>query len=283
MMAMFYVLRPTQALLQWLEEQQIPWWVWSVQPRVWSQMGEDDHVYPGQEENAQTFLKLAILAHFQWELECAIRSGMTEPVDYYAVTRRVLTGLLGPPPLTVEVFDRWWSLERADGMNSVESTLAHTPVATLRKVRGPEKVSPAVMAHSCTRRCNRPVGEWWRDAIEEREEHLPCLQLAVTWILARLAEMTPHRTCAIRTQALSLDAPVEEVLHVSGWTLQGRPYMLHEGIRLRLHEYDRYSNAWIFTYQVVEGERRPVSKGTASLQLEKKEDGWTVRSGTLEP
>jgi hypothetical protein len=40
---------------------------------------------------------------------------------------------------------------------------------------------------------------------------------------------------------------------------------------------------WTFTYRVYAGERRPALKGTASLQLDKTDDGWTVRSGSLDP
>jgi hypothetical protein len=284
-MEMFYVLRPTQALLEWLAQRDVPEWMRLDQPHVWSQRGVGDHDYVGQEENAQTFLKLAVLANFQDELERATHSPIHVMADHEEVRRRVLPELLGPPPLTVEVFDRWWLLESAVGLNGVESTIAHTPVPTLRKVRGPETLSPRVQARlSLIGRRVSPVGEWWEDAIRDREEHAPCLQLAVSWVLERLAEKTPHRTCALRTLPFSLDEPVEKVLHVPGWTVRNRGHDLLEGIRLTLEEFEPYyEDVWTFTYRVFAGERRAVLKGTASLRLEKKEDGWTVRSGALGP
>jgi hypothetical protein len=204
-MAQFYVLRPTQALLEWLAQRDVPQWMRLDHPHVWSQLGVGDHDYVGQEENAQTFLKLAVLANFQAQLAF--------------IGRRV-----------------------------------------------------------------RSVGEWWEDAIRDREEHAPCLQAAVSWVLERLAEKTPHRVCALRTLPFSLDARVEDVLHVPGWTLRNRGHDLREGIRLTLEDFEPYSeDVWSFTYRVFAGERRAVLKGTASLQLEKKQDGWTVRSGTVDP
>lgn len=289
-MEMFYVLRPTQALREWLSQRDVPRWMKLDRPHVWSQVGfPGDHDYVGQEEDAQTFLKLAVLAHFQAELERAMQAPRTVMEDSDVATRRVLAELLGPTPLCVEVFDRWWTLESVEGLNRVESTLAHIPVPTLRRVHGPEKRSPRVEAQraSCAAIAinggPRPVGEWWKDAIEEREGHAPCLQLAVGWILERLVEKTPHRTCALRLLPVSLDAPAEDVLQVPGWTLQGRAYALREGIKLTLEEHDRYDNAWSFTYRVYAGARTAVAKGRACVQLEKTLNGWKVCFGSLEP
>ncbi|QSQ28501.1 hypothetical protein JY651_42675 [Pyxidicoccus parkwayensis] len=283
-MAMFYVLRPTQALRQWLEERNVPRWMWLDRPHVWSQMGVGDHDYVGQEENAQTFLKLAVLASFQGDLERATHSPIHVMADHEEVRRQVLGELLGPPPLTVEVFDRWWFLEPAEGLHTVEGTIGHTPVPTLRKVRGPEVLSPTVDAESYTGRRIHPVGQWWEDSIREREEDVPRLQVAVSWVLERLTEKTPHRTCVIRTRPFSLGARVQDVLHVPGWTLHERGASLLEGIKLTLEEpVWGFEDVWNFTYRVYAGERRSVSKGTASLQLEKSGESWTVRSGSLEP
>ncbi|WP_240359258.1 hypothetical protein [Pyxidicoccus trucidator] len=290
MMDVFHVLRPTKALVEWLKERDVPAWMDLYRPHVWSEMGfHGDHDYVGQGEDGVTFLKLAVLANFLDRLESATLASSRELEAHDAVTRRVLTELLGPPPLTVETFDRWWVLECAEGLHSVESTLAHTPVRTLRQVRGPEQRSPTVEAHRSSYAAiaisggPRPVGAWWDDAIRARDEDAPRLQCAVSWVLERLAEKTPHRTCSVWTRAFSLDVPVEDVLHVPGWTLHGRDLARHEGIQLTLENFEWGLETWTFAYQVYAGARRAALSGAAYLELEKDEHGWKVRSGSLKP
>ncbi|ADO69559.1 uncharacterized protein STAUR_1755 [Stigmatella aurantiaca DW4/3-1] len=283
----FYVLRPTQALLAWLKARALPGGMNLERPHLWSQLeAPRDHDYEGQGEDAETFLKLAVLASFLDRLE---RASQAPTVENDAVTRRVLTELLGPPPLTVATFDRWWHLEPAAGMSSVESTLAHTPVRTLRKVRGPEVLSPLVQSHRSSSKVTaleggpRPVGERWVAALREREEDAPRLQCAVAWVLERLVEKTPHRLCALWTQPFSLDAPVEEVLRVPGWTLRSGIHDLREGIKLTLEDFTWGDETWTFRYKIYSGERRAASSGTVHLLLEKTPNGWEVPSGSWKP
>ncbi|RKG93704.1 hypothetical protein D7V88_01685 [Corallococcus terminator] len=282
----FYVLRPTPALLAWLKERDVPAWMRLERPNLWSQREVGDHDYEGQGEDEQTFLKLAVLASFLRDLE---RASPDSTVDPDAVTRRVLSELLGPAPLTVATFDRWWHLESVAGLSSVESTIAHTPVRTLRKVRGPEVRSPLVEAHRSSYRSAaldggpRPVGAQWDAAIREREEDGPRLQCAVAWVLERLMEKTPHRLCALWTQPFSLDAPIEEVLHVPGWTLRSGGHDLREGIKLTLEEITWGLETWHFRYRIHSGERRASLSGTVQLLLEETPDGWAVRKGSVMP
>jgi hypothetical protein len=277
----FYVLRPSKTLLEWLAERDVPTWLELDRPRIWSQDEiPPDHDYVGQGEDAQTLVKLAVLASFQRHAE---RASLEAPDASGAVTERVLRELLGPPPLTVERFDRWWFLERAAEHSSVESTLAHTPVRTLREVRGPAELSPTVKAHLSSHpdADPRPVGEGWERLVHEREQHTPQLQCAVRWVLERLAEKTPHRTCALRVKPFSLDEPVEALLQVPGWTVHERGTRLREGVRLTLDELTRSDDTWTFSYQVLAGGPRAALSGTAWLKLQEAEQGWAVHSGAL--
>ncbi|MCY1043240.1 hypothetical protein OV208_18125 [Corallococcus sp. bb12-1] len=282
----YYVLRPTPALLAWLKERDVPAWMQLERPNLWSQGEVGDHDYEGQGEDEQMFLKLAVLASFLRDLE---RASQDSTADHDAVTRRVLSELLGPAPLTVATFERWWHLESVAGLSSVESTLAHTPVRTLRKVRGPEVRSPLVEAHrSSYRRAAldggpRPVGALWDDALRAREEDAPRLQCAVAWVLERLEEKTPHRHCALWTHPFSLDAPVGEVLHVPGWTLRSVGHDLREGIKLTLKDFTWGDETWCFSYKIHSGERRAALSGTVQLLVEKTADGWEVQSGSWKP
>jgi hypothetical protein len=277
----FYVLRPTPVLLAWSRERDVPPWMGLERPRLWTQREAGDHDYVGQGEAEQTFLKLAVLAHFMELLEISQAS----EADVDVMTQRVLAALLGPPPLTVETFDRWWSLERAESLSSVESTLAHTPVRTLRKVRGPEDLGARVGGSRAPsgRLAPRPVGEWWANVLRDREEDGPRLQCAVGWVLKHLEGMTPHRACALWVQPFSLDAPVARVLHVPGWTLSRRSHELREGITLTLEDFTWADEAWTFNYKVYSGARRPTSSGSVRLLLEKGPNGWAVQAGTWQP
>ncbi|WP_223642989.1 hypothetical protein [Corallococcus sp. EGB] len=269
----FYVVHPTPTLLSWLKEKGVPAWLRLDRPHLWSQREVGDHDYEGQGEDEQTFLKLAVLASFMNRADDA-RPAAEE--DTELETARVLTGLLGAPPLTVETFDRWWTLERAEALSSVESTLAHTPVRILRKVQGPD-------ARRDGWRLSRSVGERWTDVIRAKEEDAPRLQCAVSWVLECLGLKTANRVCVLRIQPFSLDAPIEEVLHVPGWTLQRRSHDLREGVKLILEDFTWGDDAWTFTYRVHEGERGSASSGTVRLLLEKGPRGWAVQSGAWRP
>ena len=87
-----------------------------------------------------------------------------------------------------------------------------------------------------------------RGCAGDREQDAPRLQCALSWLLERLAEKTPHRVCGVRLLPFSLDAPIEKVRHVPGWTLRGRVYDVLEGIRLTLEE-----PVWGFETKVREG------------------------------
>lgn len=265
----FYVLRPTPVLLAWLKEKGVDARLRLERPSLWSQREVGDHDYEGQGEDEETFLKLAVLARFMHRLD---RASQASGADTDLETARVLTELLGPPPLTVETFDRWWTLEEAEGLSSVEWTLAHTPLRTLLKVQGPD-------TRRAISRPPRSVGEWWTDALHAKEEEAPRLQCAVAWVLERLKEKTAHRVCVLRIHPFSLDAPVAQVLHVPGWTLWSRGHDLREGIKLTLEDFMWGDDTWTFTYKVHEGERRSASSGTVWLVLEKGPSGWVVQSG----
>jgi hypothetical protein len=287
----FYVVRPTPALCEWLKAREVPEWMQLDRPQLWSQLEvPGDHDYVGQAEDARTFLKLAVLASFQRRLDSAMRPSSKDMEDYDAATRRVLTALLGPPPLTLETFHRWWFLECAEGMHSVEGTIAHTPTPTLRKVRGPHNPSPTGRARFAAGAARvfdsrpRPVGESWDAAVRYREEDAPRLQCALSWLLERLAEKTPHRVCGVRLLPFSLDAPIEQVLHVPGWTLRGRVHDVLEGVRLTLEEpVWRGEPGWNFRYRIYSGQRQATGSGGAGLELEKDAQGWKVKSGSLGP
>lgn len=290
-LAAFYVLRPRDALREWLAQRNVPSWMELDQPHIWSQDEiPRDHDYVGQGEDAETFLKLAVLVSFQRRVERASRAPPKAREEYDVVKSRALSELLGPPPLTVAHFDRWWFLERAGwGASSVESTLAHTPVRTLRQVRGPDKRSPTVEAHRSSYAAvainggPRPVGEWWEDAIRWREQDVPRLRCAVGWVLERLAEKTPHRTCALRVRPFCVDGPIEAVIQVPGWTLHESTMDLLEGVKLTLEDFERMDDTWTVTYRIYSGERRATLSGTAYLQLERAGQGWKVCSGVLKP
>lgn len=177
----FYLVRPSALLLAHVAEHPEAKTLGESVVVSQSQPFPVDHDYVGQTEDHETFAKLCYLASRERDRALSNDAALSE--------------LLGSAPLTVAVFDRWWSLERIGlGFVDLDRSIDEIPVDVLKKIEGPRERSPraeqAAREHERTHHERqsaaidpvtglppspmtiepwpRSVGAWWEDVIARR-------------------------------------------------------------------------------------------------------------------
>jgi hypothetical protein len=103
----YYIIRPTERLRERLERCDPDVAVLLGEPVLWSKWEGGRTVWTPQDYEAQ--VKLLFLAHLRSEY--LVGDGNKSEL------RDLLEELLGKPPFDLRVFDRWWTLERFEGIN----------------------------------------------------------------------------------------------------------------------------------------------------------------------
>lgn len=188
----YYVVRPKQALLLFLDGHPDARLARAPMVLVQDEPFPEDHDYPGQTADFETFAKLCYLGLVEEQRLCWSneRSSMTTEAA-------ALSALLGSTRMTIDTFDQWWTLERIGlRFTNLDRWLEDAPVEAMKRVDGPHERS--ALAEESAREHHRvneerrraeidevtglppaatqpeisewpvPVGRWWESAIAHR-------------------------------------------------------------------------------------------------------------------
>ncbi len=126
----YYVVRPRPTLLARVAGVRDA--VLLIDPVLWSR-GEGGRTASGPAEWTEDF-KLTYLLGLQMDY-----LGQAPENEQQREFQALLQDLLGPAPWGVEVFDRWWTVERFDGVNEdADEIVERASLEDVQKLKGPE-------------------------------------------------------------------------------------------------------------------------------------------------